>query len=124
MSQESYAEAILSHFNMSNCKPAQTPAEKSIHLTKATGDDRLDRNFPYCQAIGSLVNLMTGTWPDFSRIVSKLSQFLVTPTAAHTTAVKRVLRYIQATKLYSLTFTRNTARLSDSDWVGNIGQRR
>ena len=76
MSQERYAEAILKRFNMSNCKPTQTPAHKSIHLTKATDDDELDNNFPYRQVIGSLIYLMTGTRPDFSWIVSKLLQFL------------------------------------------------
>ena len=126
MSQERYAEAILRRFNMSNCKPAQTPADKSIHLTKATDDNELDNNFPYRQAIGSLIYLMTGTRPDLSWIVSKLSQFLDKPTAAHTTAVKRVLRYIQATKSYSLTFTPSNGTLlgySDSDWGGDIDKR-
>jgi transposase InsO family protein len=127
MSQERYTEAILKRFNMADCKPANTPADKGIYLTKATDDDKLDNSFPYRQAIGSLIYLMTGTRPDLSWIISKLSQFLEKPTTTHVTAVKRVLRYIKSTKSYSLTFTPSDGTLlgySDSDWGGDLDERR
>ena len=36
MSQERYAKAILKRFNMLDCKPAKTPADKALILKKAT----------------------------------------------------------------------------------------
>ena len=127
MCQERYAEAILKRFNMTDCKPAKTPAENTLTLRKATDTDNIDTNFPYRQAIGSLIYLMTGTRPDISWIVSKLSQFLEKPTKSHVAAVKRVLRYIKATKSYSLTFTPTNGTLlgfTDSDWGGDCDDRR
>ena len=70
---------------------------------------------------------MTGTRPDLSWIVSKLSQFLDQPTTLHVTAVKRVLRYIKGTLSYSLTFTPTASTLygyTDSDWGGDTDDRR
>jgi hypothetical protein len=127
MSQERYADAILKRYNMTDCKPAKTPAEKASTLKKATDTDIIDTNFPYRQTIGSLIYLMTATRPDISWIVSKLSQFLDNPTTSHVAAVKRVLRYIKATKSYSLTFTPTDGTLlgfTDSDWGGDIDDRR
>ena len=77
MSQEQYAEELLKRFNMSECKPANTPAEKGLEFTEISDKDRV--NFPYRQAIGSLVYLATATRPDISWIISKLSQYLEKP---------------------------------------------
>jgi len=56
MSQERYAEDILKRFNMSECKPANTPAQKGLGFAEVSDKDRV--NFPYRQAIGSLVYLL------------------------------------------------------------------
>ncbi|XP_067940206.1 uncharacterized protein [Watersipora subatra] len=120
MSQERYARSILQRFNMGDCKPADTPAAMGLQLTNPTDEEHnafLDTKFPYRQAIGSLIYLMTATRPDISWVVSKLSQFLERP--GHTTAVKRVFRYIKGTLTHNLHFTKTTGTLTgytDSDW--------
>eukprot|EP00794_Sanderia_malayensis_P017212 gene17212-18933_t len=97
VSQQRYSEAILKRFEMTECKPASTPAEQSLVLLPRSDDEKLP-SFPYRQAIGSLVYLATATRPDLSWIVSKLSQHLHKPSQAHIAAVKRVLRYVKGTK--------------------------
>ena len=64
MSQERYTDELLKKFNMSDCNPVKTPAEKSNKLEKPTEAEHqkfLEQNFPYRQAIGSLMYLMTGS---------------------------------------------------------------
>jgi len=130
ISQKRYAESILKRFKMDNCKAATTPAVKGLTLEKATDEEHqtfLQQNFPYRQAIGSLIYLMTGTRPDISWIVSKLSQFLDKPGPTHVIAVKRLLRYIQGTKHYTITYSPTNGQLVgyvDSDWAGDIEDRR
>ena len=101
MSQERYAETILRRFNMLNCNPVSTPAEKGLQLTDASDEDHqkfVKRNFPFRSAVGSLIYLMAATRPDIAWTVSKLSQFLEKPGTVHISAVKRLMKYIQGTK--------------------------
>lgn len=48
--------------------------------------------------------LVTGTRPDLAFTISKLAQFSSKPTAAHTAAAKRALRYIKKTRDLKLTY--------------------
>ena len=130
MSQERYAKTILQRFNMSNCNPASTPAEKGLQLMEVSDEEYqefMSHNFPYRSAIGSLIYLMVATRPDISWIVSKLSQFLERPGPAQVSAVKRLLRYIQGTKSYSLVFEPTNGQLTgyvDADWASDTTDRR
>ena len=126
MSQHRYCEAILERFGMSECNPVTTPAEKDLVL-KPRNENEKAPNFPFRQAIGSIVYLATATRPDLSFIVSKLSQHLEKPSTLHITALKRVLRYIKGTKSFSLKFTPTDAALTaytDSDWANDSEDRR
>lgn len=91
----------------------------------------------YQSLVGSLMYLMTATRPDLSYTISVLSKFNSSPTMEHLLRAKRVLRYIQQTKQLVLTYTsRGGAELisdkvsphlrgfSDSDWAGDLGDRK
>jgi hypothetical protein len=126
MSQARYARSVLKRFNMLDCKPTATPVALGTEFKRP--EEKVNIEFPYRQAIGSLIYLMTGTRPDISWTVSKLSQFLENYDESHVTATKRVLRYIKNTIMYSLLFSRNTdSQLTgycDADWAGDINDRR
>ena len=125
MSQARYAEELLKRFNMSECKTANTPAEKGLEFAEISDKDRV--NFPYRQAIGNLVYLATATRPDISWIISKLSQYLENPGAEHIAALKRVFRYIKGTKSFCLSYKPTSGYLQgycDSDWAGDVKDRR
>ena len=125
MSQERYVETALNRFQMSNCNPANTLAEKGLQMTEVSDEKHqkfLTRNFPYRSATGSLIYLTVATRPDISWTVSKLSQFLDKPGIAQVNAVKRLMKYIQATKSYCLMFTRTDGQLVghvDADWAND-----
>ena len=63
---------------------------------------------------------MSCTWPDICFIVSKLSQFMHSPTNTHMNMAKNVLKYLKGTMNYCLTFKKSNEitllGYSDSDW--------
>jgi len=64
MSQERYVDTILRRFNMLDCNPVSTPAEKGLQLTEASDEEHqqfIERNFPFRSAVGSLIYLMAAT---------------------------------------------------------------
>ena len=65
---------------------------------------------------------MTLTQPDIALSVNKVCQYLHSPTTAHLTAVKRILRYISGSLDFGLKFVQSSSLLvsvfSDADWVG------
>ncbi|POM60455.1 polyprotein [Phytophthora palmivora] len=79
------------------------------------------------ETIGSLLWLSTCTRPDITMAVNYLARFVSSPTTAHWTAVKRVLRYLQGSRMLKLAFLRpqgpqqhaKASIFSDADWAGD-----
>jgi hypothetical protein len=94
----------------------------------ASGED-----FDYRQAIGSLMYLANACRPDISNAVRFLSTFVVKYTVFHIKCVKRVLKYLQRTSDYALTYKKsnvvlkgscmwsstNLSAVSDASWADN-----
>jgi hypothetical protein len=75
----------------------------------------------YQSIIGSLLYISISTRPDISHAVVKLSQFNTNPHMEHMTAVKHLLRYLNSTKDYGITYRANERIFegySDADWAG------
>jgi len=64
MSQERHIDTLLNTYNMADCNPVYTFAEKDLQLEQATDDEyECSKDYPYRQVIGSLICLMTTTCP-------------------------------------------------------------
>ena len=75
---------------------------------------------PYGQATGSLTWAVITTQPDIAFAVSLLSQFLENPGENHWNVVKRVFKYLKATKDHKLvlgTARNGIQRYSNADWA-------
>lgn len=96
-----YIEKKLKQFEMTDAKPVGSPMEPKVNLYDEAD---LDVNYPYRQAVGSLLYLAVKTRPDISFAVSTLSRFVSKPTVIHVEAVKRVFRYLAGTSGLSITF--------------------
>ncbi|XP_052288601.1 secreted RxLR effector protein 161-like [Citrus sinensis] len=76
---------------------------------------------PYSSAIGSLMYAQVCTRPDIAFIVGMLGRYLSNPGMDHWIAAKRVMRYLQRTKEYMLTYRRSNQLeiigYSDSDFA-------
>lgn len=105
LSQKIYAEQILREFKMSECRPQDTPLSPSIQLDE-TSSPLLDRNLhaEFRRIIGRLMFLAMVTRPDICFATNRLSQYLSSPRMIHLQTAKHLLRYIRATKHYSLTY--------------------
>lgn len=127
--QRCYIERILSRFAMIDARPTRTPADPHsvASLTNACETDNAD--FPYREAIGSLIFLVQLTRPDLAYIVNFLSRYLSCPSEEHWRAIKRIFRYLNGTIDLGIRYQRsgNATTLtgySDADYAGDTETRR
>lgn len=71
ISQSKYVEKVLEKFQMSESKPAATPAVKDI---SSVTELECNESYPVRQAIGSLLYLSSKTRPDICYAVNKSSR--------------------------------------------------
>ncbi|XP_052210381.1 secreted RxLR effector protein 161-like [Diospyros lotus] len=80
------------------------------------------QKIPYASAVGSLMYAQVCTRPDIAFIVGMLGRYLNNPGMDHWKAAKQVMRYLQRTKDYMLTYRRSDQLeiigYSDSDFAG------
>ncbi|RVW44256.1 Retrovirus-related Pol polyprotein from transposon TNT 1-94 [Vitis vinifera] len=80
------------------------------------------KKIPYASAVGSLMYAQTCTRPDISFVVGMLGRYESDPRFEHWKAAKKVMRYLQGTKDYTLTYKRSeqleVVGYLDSDYGG------
>ncbi|MBW0529691.1 hypothetical protein O181_069406 [Austropuccinia psidii MF-1] len=122
LTESHYVDSLLESYGMSNCKYMVTPLIPNMHLEASS---RMDQEFSslkinYQSAVGSLSYLSTATQPDWSYLVSTLSQFLENPGIQHWKAFMHVLKYLKGTSEIGLVYKRKTSKLpvtySNADW--------
>ncbi|KAH9648378.1 hypothetical protein KPL70_025559 [Citrus sinensis] len=126
ISQESYAKEILKRFKMNDCKPISTPVECGVKLSKYDEGEDIDPTF-FKSLVGSL-RYLTCTRPDILYAVGLVSRYMKNPKTTHFKAAKRILRYIKGTinfgLLYSFSNDYKLIGYSDSDWGGDVDDRK
>eukprot|EP00961_Rhodomonas_salina_P107961 1453986-Rhodomonas_salina.1 len=99
---------------MDCCKPAGTPLQPNVRLSKDDCPDFDSHNKvlgkQYQQIMGALQYLTNWTHCELAHPVGKLSSFLVNPGPTHMEQAKHVLRYLSGS-LDKATPTLDTARL-------------
>ncbi|KAK2577746.1 hypothetical protein KPH14_012773, partial [Odynerus spinipes] len=132
LSQKKYIEELLKRFGMVDCRKAATPLDPSIRLSKEDAPtnerERFSmRNVPYRELIGGLMFLAQSTRPDVLYAVIKLSQYNSNPGKRHWDQAKHILRYLNGTRDYSITYRAcNKPRIEvycDADWAGDLDDR-
>jgi hypothetical protein len=110
---------------MQDCKPVATPLEACFKCPSLAPTPTCDQNIPYRQAVGKLIYAASGTRPDISYATSLVSRYLSGWNSKLWQVVKRILRYLQATKEFGLLFNKKFSNkitlvgYSDSDWGGD-----
>jgi Reverse transcriptase (RNA-dependent DNA polymerase)/GAG-pre-integrase domain/gag-polypeptide of LTR copia-type len=130
LSQPNYIQSILESFRMQDCNGTRTPMDDKARLSSkmsptSDAEKAEMKNIPYREAVGKLLYLSISTRPDISYAVGVLCRYNDNPGKEHWQAVKRVLRYLKATKHYKLTYAPSTisdeifVTHSDADLGGN-----
>ena len=122
--QQRYIGQILDRNGMNNSHPNLTPLDPHTRLlasTKTKGEEAKANQVTvetYQSARGSLMYAMLGTRPNIAYAVGLVSQFNHSPEAEHWIAVKRIFRYLAATRNLGLCY--GASNLSggflDADW--------
>ena len=114
---------------MQNCKPGDTSVAKGDKFSldqcpKNEFEKKEMETIPYALAVGSLMYAQVCMRPDIAYITGMLGSYSSNPGLKHWRAVKRVLRYLQRTKKYMLTYRRSDnleiIGYANSDFAGCI----
>ena len=133
LSQRTYIDKVLQRYGMQNSKPGDTPVAKGDKFSlnqcpKNSLESQEMQKIPYASAVGSLMYAQVCTHPDIAYIVGMLGRYLSNPGMDHWRAAKRVMRYLQRTKEYMLTYRRSDQLeiigYSYSDFAGCQDSRR
>ncbi|KAL0553776.1 hypothetical protein IC582_007680 [Cucumis melo] len=133
LSQKAYINKVLEKFKMDKCSSSVVPIHKGDKFSlMQCPKNELERNqmetIPYASIVGSLLYAQTCTRPDISFVVGMLGRYQSNPRMDHWKAAKKVLRYLQGTKDYMLTYKRSdhleVIGYSDSDFAGCVDIRK
>ncbi|KAL1200755.1 Retrovirus-related Pol polyprotein from transposon TNT 1-94 [Cardamine amara subsp. amara] len=133
MSQKGYIEKVLERYGMDKCTPQKVLIQKGDKFSKKQcPKNELERKemelLPYASVVGSLNYVQTCTRPDISFAVGMLGRYQSNPDKVHWKAAKKVLRYLQGTKEFMLTYKRSDSLkivgYSDSDYDGCVDSRK
>ena len=99
LSQHTYIDSILHHYNLSDLKLLSTPMNTSIQLlTKLTPSSAAEHvvmhNMPYCEAVGALNWATLTTHLDIMFAVTTVARFTANPSPAHWKAIKWIYHYL------------------------------
>ena len=127
LSQKGYIDRVLEKFNMQSCSSDIAPILKGDKLSKMQCPrNNMEREqikkIPYASAVGSLMYNQTCTRPDIIFVIGMLGRYQSDPGFEHWKVAKKVMRYLQRTKDYMLTYKRSeqleVVGYSDSDYGG------
>ncbi|XP_038711800.1 uncharacterized mitochondrial protein AtMg00810-like [Tripterygium wilfordii] len=110
---------------MLECKHARTPLDSKLQLT--IDGEYLESPQLYQRLVGKLIYI-TIMRPDITHVVSIVSQFMHSPTIAHTVVVKWILRYLKGSIGHGI-LMKNNGHIQiigyiDVDWAGNTLNRK
>lgn len=128
INQKNYIEHILSEYSLMDCKVSNIPMDPGYLKNIPVDEEYLDNNNEYRRMIGSLLYLTINSRPDIAVQVSILSRKVSKPTKRDLTELRRVFKYLKATKDYKLKIggigELFLEGFADSDWAGDVESRK
>ena len=124
--QSQYIDKIVSEHRVSSNRTAWTPMEGGREYVQFDGKSEIAGK--YQSLIGSLMYAMCGTRADIAYSVGTLSRFNHNPSSEHHHAALRVLKYLDNTRNFGITYglnkSVNLVGYSDSGYAGDKDNRR
>jgi hypothetical protein len=108
--QRNYTCALLERFEMTNCKPVDTPIEVREEKYNSKINEKMKLPFEdinlFQQGVGCLNYLSTTTRPDISFATSQIAKHVSKPLNSHWMQFKRILRYLKGTINLALVYSK------------------
>ena len=121
LSQTGLIERIIAAANLSDSNTKNTPADVNALPQDLTGLT-YSGTFNYASLVGMLNYLANNTRPDIAFAVHQCARYTFAPKSSHETALKRIIRYLNATKDRGLIINRpqhlNVDCYVDADFAG------
>ena len=102
----------LRNNGLSQAKTVTTPADVNVKLIKDDGVSKVVDPATYQSIVGSLLYALFATGPDISQAVGAVAKFCSSPTEAHLTAAKRILRFLKGTADLCLKYHKSDEKLT------------
>lgn len=126
--QSNYISKLIKKFNLNDAKKTITPADHHTILSEQETKDTAEEEVPYREAIGSLIYAAIVTRPDIAFAVGLATRFMKKHGRIDWNAVKRTMKYLNATKVYGIRYTSHTEEKQmgylDSDYAGDLQTRK
>ena len=125
--QSQYIDKVCHEFGLNDAKPSSYPIDPGYFKIKDI--DVLPNNEQYRKIIGALLYISINSRPDISAAVAILSRKVESPTKTDLNEVKRVLRYLKATKEKRLRLSKaykygTIETFCDADWASDVIDRK
>jgi len=120
--QAAYIDKAVAQFNLTNARDSNIPLDPGYY--RQTENEDLPENWEvYRSAIGTLLYLAVHSRPDIATATSILARKVNKPDRNDWNEVKRVLRYLKATRDYKLHLTYDPQKqlemYVDADWASD-----
>ena len=125
ITQKAFVESMLNRFGVNSS--SDIPATPGVDLgPREEGEAKGD--WPYREAVGSLMWLSAMTRPDISNAVRAVARHSHNPTDRHWKAVRKTMAYLHGTRGMGLNFVRGSGldltAYSDADYAAKSNDRR
>jgi glucose/arabinose dehydrogenase len=108
LSQPGLIDKVIRYTGMQDCNTGEnTPASVTPFRTDSGGEPwvNANENREYAAALGMLMYLVKHTRPDIAFAVNQCARFSFGPKLTHAKAIKRIVRYLQATRTRDMVFS-------------------
>ncbi|MEI8135685.1 MAG: Ty1/Copia family ribonuclease HI, partial [bacterium] len=114
--QKTFTVALLTEYGFLDSKPVSTPAVPNTCLVADMKEYKTHKNDHqaskisienYPRIVGSILWANLQTRPDISQATNQLTRFVAKPCQGHLIAVKHLLRYLNGTRDYGLTYSKS-----------------
>jgi hypothetical protein len=104
ISQQQYIENILKKEGLERANSVSTPLDQNVPIEPNPEGNEGNRSNAYASLLGELQFLANTSRPDITFVVNRLAAYTANPSLQHTSALKRVLRYLAGTKSYGIMY--------------------
>ena len=104
ISSKQYIESVLRKEGLGKMNAVSTPLDPNVTIEPNPEGNIGDRSNSFARLLGELQYIANATRPDISYAVNRLASYTANPSLQHTTALKRILRYLSGTRSYGIVY--------------------